>query len=160
MISNQVSVTANTSGGINVSDLSDDGDDNDGNTEDDPTTIQTSPAAKIEVTKTALVIDTNSNGNNDQGDVIVYTIAVANTGSVTLSGLTLTDTLTDASGGSLSLSSGPTFNSNSASSLEGSLASRRGLYLYCNLYNKSECGQYGIGKQQCIGYCEYTWKQQ
>jgi uncharacterized repeat protein (TIGR01451 family) len=89
---------------------------------DDPTTIQTSPAARIEVTKTASVVDTNSNGNNDQGDVIVYTIAVANTGSVTLSGLTLTDTLTDASGGSLSLSSGPTFNSNSASSAEGSLA--------------------------------------
>ena len=32
LISNQVSVTANTSGGINVSDLSDDGDDSDGNT--------------------------------------------------------------------------------------------------------------------------------
>ena len=117
-----VSVTANTSAGINVSDLSDDGDDSDGNTVDDPTTIQTSPRAMMEVTKTSSVVDTNGNGNNDQGDVIVYTIAVANTGSVTLSGLTLTDTLTDASGGSLSLSSGPTFNSNSASSLEGSLA--------------------------------------
>ena len=115
LISNQVSVTANTSGGINVSDLSDDGDDSDGNTVDDPTTIQTSPAARIEVTKTASVVDTNGNGNNDQGDVIVYTITVANTGSVTLSGLSLTDTLTDGSGGSLSLSSGPTFNSNSAS---------------------------------------------
>ena len=122
LISNQVSVTANTSGGINVSDLSDDGDDSDGNTVDDPTTIQTSPAARIEVTKTASVVDTNGNGNNDQGDVIVYTITVANTGSVTLSGLSLTDTLTDGSGGSLSLSSGPTFNSNSASSAEGSLA--------------------------------------
>ena len=122
IISNIVSVTANTSAGINVSDQSDDGDDSDGNTVDDPTTIQTSPRAMMEVTKTASVVDTNGNGNNDQGDVIVYTIAVANTGSVTLSGLALTDTLTDGSGGSLSLASGPTFTSNSASSAEGSLA--------------------------------------
>ena len=122
IISNIVSVTANTSTGINVSDQSDDGDDSDGNTVDDPTTIQTSPRAMMEVTKTASVVDTNGNGNNDQGDVIVYTIAVANTGSVTLSGLALTDTLTDGSGGSLSLASGPTFTSNSASSAEGSLA--------------------------------------
>ena len=122
LISNQVSVTANTTGGINVSDLSDDGDDSDGNTVDDPTVIITSPRAMIEVTKTASVVDINGNGNNDQGDVIVYTITVANTGSVTLSGLSLTDTLTDGSGGSLSLTSGPTFNSNSASSAEGSLA--------------------------------------
>ncbi|MDA9359525.1 DUF11 domain-containing protein, partial [Flavobacteriaceae bacterium] len=94
----------------------------DGNTTDDATIVNTQSSGGVEVTKTASVVDTNSNGNNDQGDVIVYTIAVANTGSVTLSGLILTDTLTDASGGSLSLSSGPTFNSNSASSAEGSLA--------------------------------------
>ena len=32
------------------------------------------------------------------GDKIVYTITVANTGSVTLSGITLNDTLTDGDG--------------------------------------------------------------
>ena len=45
------------------------------------------------------------------GDKIVYTITVANTGSVTLSGITLNDTLTDGDGTALSLNSGPTFNS-------------------------------------------------
>ena len=118
-------VTANTSPGIrckNVTDTSDDGDDSDGNTTSDATIVNTQSSGAMEVTKTASVVDTNGNGNNDQGDVIVYTIAVANTGSVTLSGLALTDTLTDGSGGSLSLASGPTFTSNSASSAEGSLA--------------------------------------
>ena len=122
-ISNIVTGTASSPGqSNNVTDTSDDGDDSDGNLVDDATIVNTQSSGGVEVTKTAVVIDTNSNGNNDQGDVIVYTIAVNNTGSVTLSGLTLTDTLTDGSGGSLSLSSGPTFNSNSASSAEGSLA--------------------------------------
>ena len=121
-ISNIVTGTASSPGqSNNVTDTSDDGDDNDGNTVDDPTVVNTQSSGGVEVTKTASVVDTNGNGNNDKDDVIVYTITVNNTGSVILSGLTLTDTLTDASGGSLSLSSGPTFNSNSASSLEGSL---------------------------------------
>ena len=122
-ISNIVTGTASSPGqSNNVTDTSDDGDDSDGNTVDDPTVVNTQSSGGVEVTKTASVVDTNGNGNNDQGDVIVYTITVANTGSVTLSGLSLTDTLTDGSGGSLSLTSGPTFNSNSASSAEGSLA--------------------------------------
>jgi len=37
----------------------------------------------IEVTKLASVTDSNSNGKNDVSDIIVYTITVANTGSVT-----------------------------------------------------------------------------
>jgi hypothetical protein len=69
-----------------------------------------------------------------------------------LSGLTLTDTLTDGSGSSLSLTSGPTFNSNSASSAEGSLAVGE-ISTYTATYTISQnAGQYGIGKQQCIGY--------
>ena len=55
--------------------------------------------------------DTNNNNKNDASDIIVYTITVANTGSVTLSGITLNDTLTDGSGGGLNLTSGPTFTS-------------------------------------------------
>ncbi|MDC1081399.1 hypothetical protein OAQ15_04800, partial [Flavobacteriaceae bacterium] len=120
---NTVMATASSPQNTNdVTDVSDDGDDSDGNTVDDPTVVNTQSSGGVEVTKIASVVDTNSNGNNDQGDVIVYTITVNNTGSVTLSGLTLTDTLTDGSGGSLSLTLGPTFNSNSASSAEGSLA--------------------------------------
>ena len=96
LISNSCYGTASSPGqSNNVTDTSDDGDDNDGNTVDDPTVVNTQSSGGVEVTKTASVVDTNGNGNNDQGDVIVYTIAVANTGSVTLSGLALTDTLTD-----------------------------------------------------------------
>ena len=153
-ISNIVTGTASSPGqSNNVTDTSDDGDDSDGNTVDDPTIVNTQSSGGVEVTKTVSVVDTNGNGNNDQGDVIVYTITVANTGSVTLSGLSLTDTLTDGSGGSLSLTSGPTFNSNSASSAEGSLAVGEISHLYSDLYDKSECSEYRISKQQCIGYC-------
>ena len=122
-ISNIVTGTASSPGqSNNVTDTSDDGDDSDGNTVDDPTVVNTQSSGAMEVTKTASVVDTNGNGNNDQGDVIVYTILVSNTGSVTLSGLSLTDTLTDGSGGTLNLTSGPSFYSNSLSSAEGSLA--------------------------------------
>ena len=75
----------------------------------------------IEVTKVATVTDTNNNNKNDTSDIIVYTITVANTGSVTLSGITLNDTLTDGSGGGLNLTSGPTFTSNTGGSAQGVL---------------------------------------
>jgi hypothetical protein len=71
-----------------VTDVSDDGDDSDGNTTNDPTVVLTSSDSSIEVTKTAVVNDTNSNGKTDQGDVIVYNIAVHNTGNITLSSIT------------------------------------------------------------------------
>ena len=108
------SVTARASDPLNssgASDKSDDGDDTDGNTTDDPTEIILAQNPKLEVTKTANVVDVNNSNSNDQGDKIVYTITVANTGSVTLSGITLNDTLTDGDGLTLSLNSGPTFNS-------------------------------------------------
>ena len=62
------------------------------NVTNDPTIVQTEPRAMIEVTKVATVTDTNNNNKNDASDIIVYTITVANTGSVTLSGITLNDT--------------------------------------------------------------------
>ena len=45
------------------------------------------------------------------GDVIAYTITAENTGNVTLSAVTLTDTLTDGTGGAQALDSAPTLNS-------------------------------------------------
>jgi len=119
---NSVTVTASSTvnpGGL--SDVSDDGDDTDGNTTDDATILAINPNPILETTKTAVVIQNNGNGINDLGDTIVYTITVENKGNVTLSGLALADTLTDGNGGSLSLSSGPTFNSSTASSAQGTL---------------------------------------
>ena len=120
-VSNIASVSANTTGNVTVTDISDDGDDTDGNVIDDPTIVQTEPRAMIEVTKVATVTDTNNNNKNDASDIIVYTITVANTGSVTLSGITLNDTLTDGAGGGLNLTSGPTFTSNTGGSAQNAL---------------------------------------
>ena len=91
-----------------VSDTSDDGDDTDGNTVDDPTVTEITPRPSIEISKTALVQDQNSNGKTDQGDIIIYTITVTNTGNVALTGVNLTDTLTDNNNNSLSVT-GPNF---------------------------------------------------
>ena len=43
------------------------------------------------------------------GDVLRYTITIENTGNVTVTALTLADTLTDNNGNALSLDSGPTY---------------------------------------------------
>ena len=121
-VNNSVLATASSPGQTNnVTDTSDDGDDSDGNTEDDVTVVGISPNPGIEATKTAVVIDSNSNSSNDQGDIIVYTITTENTGNVTLTGISLTDTLTDNAGNVLSLTSGPIFTSASSASSEGIL---------------------------------------
>ena len=83
-------------------------------------TITASP--EIEATKTATVTDNNGDGNTGAGDTIVYTITVQNTGGTTLSNITLNDVLTDGNGTNLSLTAGPLFVSNSASSAQGTLA--------------------------------------
>ena len=50
------------------------------------------------------------------GDVLRYTITIENTGNVTVTALTLADTLTDNNGNALSLDSGPTYLSATAGS--------------------------------------------
>ena len=81
-----------------------------------------SPKPSVEATKTATVSDTNGSGLNDPGDIIIYTITVENTGNVTLTSITLDDTLTDDNGNALSLDSGPTFVSASGGSPQGTLS--------------------------------------
>ena len=55
-----------------ITDVSDNGNDTDGNTSDDPTIVYIAPRPEIEVTKTASVTD---NGDNvvGSGDIITYT---------------------------------------------------------------------------------------
>ncbi|MDA9660606.1 DUF11 domain-containing protein [Flavobacteriaceae bacterium] len=121
-ISNIAIATASSPGQTNnVSDTSDNGNDIDGNTTDDSTDVIVSPRPGIEATKTVSVIDNNSNGSNDPADIIVYTITIQNTGNVSLTNITLVDTLTDNNDNPLSLDSGPTFVSANGGSPEGTL---------------------------------------
>ena len=68
------------------SDVSDDGDDTDGNTTNDPTEVIIAPSKVIEVTKRATVSD-NGDGVNGAGDTINYVITVENKGNVQITGL-------------------------------------------------------------------------
>jgi uncharacterized repeat protein (TIGR01451 family) len=63
-------------------------------------------SALLKVTKT--VDDSALQDGVRAGDVLTYTIVVENQGNVTLSGMTLTDTISDANGQVLALTSGPT----------------------------------------------------
>ena len=86
------------------------------------TTTSTQPFPQLEVTKTALVNDNNGSGSNDLGDKIVYTITINNIGNVNLSGLTISDTLTDGDGNSLGLTTSPTFVSATSNSTSSTIA--------------------------------------
>ena len=120
-VSNTGSVTASSPGNSNdVSDISDDGDDTDGNTTNDSTDINITASPTIEVTKTFTLSD-NGDGKTGAGDSIVYLIKVENKGNVTLSGLSITDTLTDGNGNSLSFNNSPTFSGSTQGSAEGTL---------------------------------------
>ena len=121
-IFNSVDVIASSPGQtFDVSDKSDDGDDTDGNTLNDPTEVKMDFSAVLDISKTVSITDTNNNNINDVGDIAIYTIRARNAGNVTLSSLTITDTLTDGTSSTLNLSSGPTFVSSSSGSATGTL---------------------------------------
>ena len=94
-VNNSALAIASSPGNTNdVNDRSDNGDDTDGETQDDPTVVTITAGKSLEVTKTASATDLNSNGVVDLGDRITYSIRVVNTGALTLSDITLDDTLT------------------------------------------------------------------
>ena len=101
-LSNQVTITGSftSPGGISgeIFDVSADDDNNDGNTEDDPTIVSLNALDELTVTKIALISDENSNSLNDVGDVITYKITIENTGRTNLKSFTITDTLEDSTG--------------------------------------------------------------
>ena len=71
--------------------------------------IEASPS--LTVTKTAAVDHvTGTDSETTTGDTIVYTITIENTGNVTLTGIDITDTMTDGDGQSLTLTSPGTFS--------------------------------------------------
>ena len=120
---NTVTVTGSSPGNTNdVTDVSDDGDDTDGNTINDPTVTLMVVNKLLEVTKTVSVTDINNNTISDVGDIANYTIFIENKGNVTITSITISDTLTNGNSTSLSLNGSITFSSSSSGSTEGSLA--------------------------------------
>ncbi|TRO62872.1 Ig-like domain-containing protein, partial [Christiangramia sabulilitoris] len=94
-VSNSATATGDSPGNTDdVSDVSDNGDDTDGNTTDDATVVNFTPQPAIELVKTAVYSDTNTNSVQDAGDQITYTFTVTNTGNVTVSSISIDDALT------------------------------------------------------------------
>ncbi|MEW7290749.1 DUF7507 domain-containing protein [Aquimarina sp. 2304DJ70-9] len=93
-----VADAVNPLGGPNVTDDSDDPDDptdidpdNDGSPDDPTVTDLRQPL--LDITKTDTYVDTNGNGIIDTGDTITYAFVVTNTGTVDLTGISVTDAL-------------------------------------------------------------------
>ncbi len=96
-IANTATINATAPNGDPVDDISDDGDNTDGNTMDDPTVLTILPDPALEVTKRAVPF-ADPDTPVVAGDVAEFTITAENTGTVTLSDLAITDTLTNLNG--------------------------------------------------------------
>ena len=102
VISNSLIVTSRSQ---SVTDISDDNDDSDGNTVDDPAEVTLDQIFNLQVTKSLNTIDNDGDGIIGVGDQAVYTIIVSNTGNIDLVSLQLSDTLTDFDGTTLGFDS-------------------------------------------------------
>jgi len=95
-VRNSATVSGTAPDGTPVSDVTDDGIDNDGNTVDDETLILFDAAPVLTTTKTLRT------GGVLAGDELVFDIDVRNDGNVTLRDIVLTDTMVDADGTDIS----------------------------------------------------------
>ena len=96
---NVVSVAAETTSGEDVS----------ADNTDTPVVVTIVGSPSLTVSKSVSITD-NGDGVTGIGDVATYTIAVQNTGNVTLDNITVVDTLTDLNGNALNLDSGPSYS--------------------------------------------------
>jgi uncharacterized repeat protein (TIGR01451 family) len=97
-ISNTVSVDGTAPDGTEVTDDL-----------DTPVVVSTTLDPSIEVTKTSTITHSDADVSVGVGDTINYTITVENTGNTTLTGVTVSDTILDSAGVSLTLTTGPTY---------------------------------------------------
>ena len=111
-IRNTVNVVAQDPNTTAVNDVSDDGDDSDGNTTDDPTEFAIFPGPEIGIQKTISA----ATGLN-VGDTVTFEFEVRNLGNVDLNTVVIADTLTRADGTPLSLTTAPTLVSGDVSNL-------------------------------------------
>ncbi|MFD2173431.1 beta strand repeat-containing protein [Rhodobacter lacus] len=100
-VRNSASVGATPSGGNEIFDTTDDGDDTDGNTVDDASEFLFTAPAGIALVKTATLHDDDGTPGVSAGDTIAYVFTVTNTGTVTLTNVTVSDPKVIVSGGPL-----------------------------------------------------------
>jgi large repetitive protein len=95
-LSNSVTMTARGPNNDPATDVSDNGNDGDGNTVDDPTVLTIVPGPELTVTKAVTAQD-----GVTAGDDITFTITALNSGNVSLTDVAITDTLTRVDGTAL-----------------------------------------------------------
>ncbi|EJP73362.1 MAG: putative parallel beta-helix repeat, transcriptional regulator AraC, partial [SAR86 cluster bacterium SAR86B] len=121
-VSNSLTVSFENDDGDIISDVSDNDNDetNGGDTPTDDSFTQT-PSAKV--LKSVTVID---NGDTFDGldDLLQYEIEIKNTGDVTLTNISLLDSLTDFAGEDLTLIDGPTYLFNGTKGIDASKIDR------------------------------------